>query len=66
MTGDEAGLTEQTDRAGCFARRFPDVATVDAEHPEEDEVVSDVFQKGYRFKGALIRPARVRVKKYEA
>jgi molecular chaperone GrpE len=41
------------------------VATVDAEHPEEDEVVSDVFQKGYRFKGTLIRPARVRVKKYE-
>jgi molecular chaperone GrpE len=42
------------------------VATVEAEHPEEDEVVSDVFQKGYRFKGTLIRPARVRVKKYEA
>jgi crotonobetainyl-CoA:carnitine CoA-transferase CaiB-like acyl-CoA transferase len=31
MTGDEAGLTEQTDRAACFARRFPDVATVDAD-----------------------------------
>jgi molecular chaperone GrpE len=41
------------------------LATVEAEHPEEDEVVSDVFQKGYRFKGHLIRPARVRVKKYE-
>nr|PZN90862.1 MAG: nucleotide exchange factor GrpE [bacterium] len=37
-----------------------------AESPEEDEVVVDVFQKGYRFKGHLIRPARVRVKKYEA
>jgi hypothetical protein len=33
MTGDQAGLTEQTDRAGCFARRFPDVATVDADPP---------------------------------
>jgi molecular chaperone GrpE len=42
------------------------LATVEAEHPEEDEVVSDVFQKGYRFKGQLIRPARVRVKRYEA
>lgn len=42
------------------------IATVEAEHPEEDEVVSDVFQKGYRFRGSLIRPARVRVKKYEA
>ena len=31
MTGDQAGLTEQTDRAGCFARRFPDVAAVDAD-----------------------------------
>src|SRR5690606_4907272 len=38
------------------------LATVEAEHPEEDDVVSDVFQKGYRFKGHLIRPARVRVK----
>jgi molecular chaperone GrpE len=42
------------------------LATVEAEHPEEDEVVSDVFQKGYEFKGQLIRPARVRVKRYEA
>lgn len=39
--------------------------TVPAEHPEEDEVVMDVFQKGYRFANYLIRPARVRVKKYE-
>ena len=42
------------------------LATVAAEHPEEDDVVSDVFQAGYRYKGQLIRPARVRVKKYEA
>jgi molecular chaperone GrpE len=40
--------------------------TVPAEHPEEDEVVVQVFQKGYRFKGHLIRPARVQVKKYES
>jgi molecular chaperone GrpE len=39
--------------------------TLPAEHPEEDEVVADVFEKGYRFKDLLIRPARVRVKKYE-
>jgi molecular chaperone GrpE len=42
------------------------IATVRAEHPEEDDVVSEVFQKGYRFKGQLLRPARVRVKQYEA
>jgi molecular chaperone GrpE len=39
--------------------------TVPAEHPEEDDVVADVFEKGYRIAGALVRPARVRVKKYE-
>ncbi|MGH7552570.1 MAG: nucleotide exchange factor GrpE [Longimicrobiales bacterium] len=42
------------------------IATAEAEHPEEDEVVADVFQPGYRFKGQLLRPARVRVKKFEA
>lgn len=31
MSGDLAGATEQTDRGGCFARRFPDVASVDAD-----------------------------------
>lgn len=31
MTGDAAGAAEQTDRAACFARRFPDVETVDAD-----------------------------------
>ena len=41
------------------------IATTPAEHPEEDEVVSDVFQTGYKFKGQLIRPARVRVKQFE-
>ena len=40
------------------------VAMVPAESPEDDDVVSDVFQKGYRFKGQLLRPARVRVKKH--
>jgi molecular chaperone GrpE len=42
------------------------LATLPAEHPEEDEVVADVFQPGYRFKGQLLRAARVRVKKFEA
>jgi molecular chaperone GrpE len=39
--------------------------TVPAEHPEEDDVVADVFQKGYLLGDLLIRPARVRVKKFE-
>ncbi len=41
------------------------VAMVDAETAEEDDTVSDVFQRGYRFKGSLLRPARVRVKKFQ-
>jgi molecular chaperone GrpE len=41
------------------------VASVPAETPEEDDIVNDVFQKGYRFNGVLVRPARVRVRKYE-
>ncbi|HEV2148953.1 MAG TPA: nucleotide exchange factor GrpE [Longimicrobiaceae bacterium] len=39
--------------------------TVPTEVREEDDTVADVFQKGYRFKGTLLRPARVRVKRYE-
>ena len=42
------------------------VASVPTAEPEEDETVSDVFQRGYRFSGTLVRPARVRVKKHEA
>ena len=39
--------------------------TVPTGDPEADEHVADVFQKGYRFGGALVRPARVRVHRYE-
>jgi molecular chaperone GrpE len=42
------------------------VAMVSAESREEDDRVSDVFQRGYTFKGTLLRPARVRVKKHGA
>jgi molecular chaperone GrpE len=40
--------------------------TVPTDRPEEDDHVADVFQPGYRYQGVLLRPARVRVKKYEA
>lgn len=39
--------------------------TVPAETEAEDEHVADVFQPGYRYQGVLLRPARVRVKKFE-
>lgn len=41
------------------------LGTVGTEDREADESVADVFQRGYRFKGALLRPARVRVHRYE-
>jgi molecular chaperone GrpE len=64
----EAAGLEVIDAAGAVfdPTTMEAIATVEAEHPEEDEVVSDVFQRGYRFKGQLLRPARVRVKKFEA
>ncbi|HET8656034.1 MAG TPA: nucleotide exchange factor GrpE [Longimicrobiaceae bacterium] len=33
---------------------------------EEDESVGQVFQTGYRFRGELLRPARVQVRKFDA
>lgn len=37
---------------------------VPAETEEEDDTVAQVFRKGYRFKGVLLRPAQVVVKKH--
>jgi molecular chaperone GrpE len=58
---------EAVDPAGEFfdPASMEAMMTVPAEHPEEDDVVFDVFQKGYRLGDTLIRPARVRVKKYD-
>src|SRR5690606_31339415 len=39
--------------------------TASTEVPHEDETVGEVFQKGYRFQGHLLRPARVQVRKHE-
>ncbi len=38
---------------------------VPTEDPEDDQKVQEVFQKGYLFKGHLVRPARVIVFKHE-
>jgi molecular chaperone GrpE len=40
------------------------LTTMPAESAEEDDTVAQVYQKGYRFKGVLLRPARVVVKKH--
>ena len=41
------------------------MVTVPTESPDEDHTVQDVFQKGYLFKGHLVRPSRVTVFKHE-
>ena len=41
------------------------MVSVPTESPDDDHKVQDVFQKGYRFKGYLVRPARVSVFKHE-
>lgn len=63
---ENAGL-EPVDAAGEFFNpsTMEALMTLPAEHAEEDEMVADVFQRGYRFGDVLIRPAKVRVKKYE-
>ena len=38
---------------------------VPTEDPDRDERVADVFQHGYRFRGSMVRPARVRVWQYD-
>jgi molecular chaperone GrpE len=37
------------------------VSTVPSQQPDQDHVVSATFQTGYRYKGNLVRPARVQV-----
>jgi molecular chaperone GrpE len=41
------------------------LASAPTDDRDQDDTISDVFQKGYRFKGNLLRPARVRVFKHE-
>lgn len=40
------------------------VMRVPADEDEDEDRVAEVFQKGYAFKGHLVRPARVSVKKH--
>lgn len=40
------------------------LTTVPTEREDEDNTVAQVFQKGYRLKGVLLRPARVVVRKH--
>ncbi len=46
MTADSAAVTEQATRAACFARRLPDVETVEADPPGFRLTVT--FKSGWR------------------
>jgi molecular chaperone GrpE len=59
------GVEEVEAEGAAFDPAFMEaLAMVPAERPEEDGLVADVFQRGYRLGELLIRPARVRVKQH--
>jgi molecular chaperone GrpE len=62
---ESAGL-EEIDAAGkpFDPTQHEALATAPAESAEEDDTVAQVYRKGYRFKGVLLRPAQVVVKKH--
>ncbi|MFN2567000.1 MAG: nucleotide exchange factor GrpE [Gemmatimonadaceae bacterium] len=60
-----AGLTVVSPENSSFDPELHEaVATEPAPSPEDDHVVSRVFQPGYVFNGQLLRPARVVVKQW--
>lgn len=61
----EAAGLETIDAAGkpFDPTQHEALTTMPAESEEEDDTVAQVFRKGYRFKGVLLRPAQVVVKK---
>lgn len=65
-TLEEAGLESIDAQDGPFDPNSMEAMMKEpAESEEEDETVARVLQKGFHFKGHLVRPARVSVRKYE-
>ena len=63
---EEAGLEELDPEGAPFDPNVMEAMTrVPAESPDDDDVVDQVLQRGFRFGGHLVRPARVSVRKYE-
>ena len=62
----EAAGLEEIDAAGkAFdPTQHEALTTAPAESEDEDDTVAMVYRKGYRFKGVLLRPAQVVVKKH--
>jgi len=61
----EAAGLETIDAAGkpFDPTQHEALTTMPAQSEEDDDTVAQVFRKGYRFKGVLLRPAQVVVKK---
>ena len=63
---DGAGLEEiDPDGARFDPNIMEAVLRIPTSSAEEDDTVAQVFQRGYRFRGQLLRPARVSVRKSE-
>jgi molecular chaperone GrpE len=63
---EEAGLEELDPAGSAFDPNVMEaMARAPADSQEEDDTVDEVFQKGFRFGGQLVRPARVSVRKFE-
>jgi molecular chaperone GrpE len=63
---ESAGLERIAAEAAVFDPSVMEaLMTVPTDDPAADDHVADVFQPGYRYQGVLLRPARVRVKKFE-
>ena len=62
-----AGLTPVEAEGARFDPELMEaLGMVPTDDPEQDGHVADVFQRGYRLRDMLLRPARVRVYQYDA
>jgi molecular chaperone GrpE len=62
----DAGLEEmETEGAPFDPNVMEAMMRVPTDSAEEDDIVDQVFQRGFRFRGQLVRPARVSVRKLE-
>ncbi len=65
-TLEEAGLEEIDALGAPFDPNVMEaMARAPADSEQEDDTVDQVLQKGFRFAGQLVRPARVSVRKFE-
>ncbi|HSL93560.1 MAG TPA: nucleotide exchange factor GrpE [Bacillota bacterium] len=57
----EALGLEEVCNEGCFDPNCHEALMPDADPDKQENMVTAVFEKGYRYKGRLLRPSKVRV-----